>query len=383
MVNIELETMELNYITYQGIPSNTAHGIHTFSLIKYFVKNGLNVKLIFPLREQDATADLKKLQKHYEINEDFKIFATKHYLPFGRTKFFKKYSYLFSHILWSYYISRKYKKNSTEIVFTLSDWVFYFLSKKNINITYECHDLTSIRKKLINKSIKFPNSKLICTNNFILEDLGLEKDKSIVVLENGYDHEIFTEKDKKDSPIRLLFSGNLERFGKSRGVEKIIEHFLKIKFEKEVELHIFGGPMSAVEKLKRQYSHENLFIYGHLKRLILSNELATSHLGILTNENSTHSQRHTSPLKFYEYLGSGLKVLATDAPAHRSLPYQNQLYYFNLEDINSFEMSINLAIDEIHKKYNINLQKLTIDYRAKQIIKLISARPEGLEPSTP
>ena len=122
--------MELNYITYQGIPSNTAHGIHTFSLIKYFVKNGLNVKLIFPLREQDATADLKKLQKHYEIDEDFKIFATKHYLPFGRIKLFEKYLYLLSHILWSYYISRKYKKNSTEIVFTLSDWVFYFLSKK-------------------------------------------------------------------------------------------------------------------------------------------------------------------------------------------------------------------------------------------------------------
>ena len=383
MVNIELETMELNYITYQGIPSNTAHGIHTFSLIKYFVKNGLNIKLIFPLREQDATADLKKLQKHYEIDEDFKIYATKHYLPFGRIKLFEKYLYLLSHILWSYYISRKYKKNSTEIVFTLSDWVFYFLSKKNINVTYECHDLTSLRKKLINKSIILPNSKLICTSKFILEDLGLEKDKNIVVLENGYDHEIFTKKEKKDSPIRLLFSGNLERFGASRGVEKIIEHFLKIKFEKEVELHIFGGPMSKVENLKRHYSNENLFIYGHLKRLILSEELATSHIGILTNEKSTHSQRHTSPLKYFEYLGSGLKVLATDAPAHRSLPHQNQLYFFNLEDINSFKMSINLAIDEISKKDNINLQKLTIDYRTKQIIKLIFARPEGLEPSTP
>ena len=66
----------------------------------------------------------------------------------------------------------------------------------------------------------------------------------------------------------MLFSGNLERFGASRGVEKIIEHFLKIKFEKEVELHIFGGPMSKVENLKRHYSNENLFIYGHLKRLI-------------------------------------------------------------------------------------------------------------------
>ena len=82
--------MELNYITYQGIPSNTAHGIHTFSLIKYFVKNGIDIKLIFPLREKNATADLKILQNHYEIEEDFKIHATKHYLPFGRIKLFNK-----------------------------------------------------------------------------------------------------------------------------------------------------------------------------------------------------------------------------------------------------------------------------------------------------
>ena len=375
--------MELNYITYQGIPSNTAHGIHTFSLIKYFVKNGLNVKLIFPLREKNATADLKTLQIHYEIDEDFKIHATKHYLPFGRIKLFDKYSYLLSHFLWSYYITRKYKKNSSEIVFTLSDWVFYFLSKKNIDVTYECHDLTSIRKKLIKKSIMSNNSKLICTNKFILEDLALKKDKNVLVLENGYDHKIFTSKEKKGSPIRLLFSGNLERFGTSRGVEKIIEYFLKLDFEKKVELHIFGGPESVVENLKRNFNNENLFIYGHLKRSNLSEELAISHLGLLTNVKSTHSQRHTSPLKYYEYLGSGLKVLATEAPAHRTLPYQNSLYFFDLEDMNSFEKAINLAIGEISKKDNNNLGKLTIDYRIKKIIEFMLARPEGLEPSTP
>ena len=375
--------MELNYITYQGIPSNTAHGIHTFSLIKYFVKNGIDIKLIFPLREKNATADLKILQNHYEIEEDFKIHATKHYLPFGRIKLFNKYSYLLSHFLWSYYITRKYNKNSSEIVFTLSDWVFYFLSKKNINVTYECHDLTSIRKKLIKKSITSNNSKLICTNKFILEDLALKKEKNIVVLENSYDHKIFTTKEKKENPIRLLFSGNLERFGTSRGIEKIIENFLKLDFEKKVEFHIFGGPESAVENLKRNFNDENLFIYGHLKRSKLSEELAISHLGLLTNVKSTHSQRHTSPLKYYEYLGSGLKVLATEAPAHRSLPYQNLLYFFDLENINSFEKAINLAIGEISKKENINFEKLTIDYRIKQIIEFMLARPEGLEPSTP
>ncbi len=375
--------MELNYITYQGIPSNTAHGIHTFSLVKFFTKNGLDVKLVFPLREQDAITELKKLQNHYEIEEDFQIVATKHYLPFGRTKFFKKYTYLFSHILWSYFISKKYKKNSNEIVFTLSDWVFYFLSKKNINVTYECHDLTYIRKKLVKRSLFSPNSKLVCINNFIKEDLNLKKDNNIVVLENGYDHQVFFKKDKKESPIRVLFSGNLERFGKTRGVEKIIEYFLKINFKQKIELHIFGGPESIVKNLRQKYNHKNLFIHGHVKRSKLSEELAISHIGILTNIESTHSERHTSPLKYYEYIGSGLKVLATDAPTHRSLPYQNSLHFFNLHDIESFKTSIYSAIVNIQDNDDSNLEKSTIEYRVQEIIKLMTARPEGLEPSTP
>ena len=67
--------MELNYITYQGIPSyNTyAYGICTFSTIKYLVRNDFDVKLVFPLREKSATTDISKLQDFYEMYEDFEL----------------------------------------------------------------------------------------------------------------------------------------------------------------------------------------------------------------------------------------------------------------------------------------------------------------------
>ena len=56
------------------------------------------------------------------------------------------------------------EKNIT--VFTLSDWVFYFLSRKNVRVVYECHDLTNIRKKLVSESLTSNNSKIICINKF-------------------------------------------------------------------------------------------------------------------------------------------------------------------------------------------------------------------------
>ena len=68
--------MKITYITYQGIPSyNTfAYGICTFSSIKYFVKNNFKVKLVFPLREKNATTEISKLQEFYEMYEDFEPF---------------------------------------------------------------------------------------------------------------------------------------------------------------------------------------------------------------------------------------------------------------------------------------------------------------------
>ena len=72
--------------------------------------------------------------------------------------------YIISHILWAYYVTRKIENNESNIIFTLSDWVFYFLSRKNIRVIYECHDLTSIRKKLVSKSMTSNNAKIICIN---------------------------------------------------------------------------------------------------------------------------------------------------------------------------------------------------------------------------
>ena len=377
--------MNITYITYQGIPSyNTfAYGICTFSTIKHFVKNNFKVNLIFPLREKNATTNISVLQEFYEMYLDFEINPTKHYLPFGRIKIFEKYMYIISHILWAYYVTRKIKKNETNIIFTLSDWVFYFLSRKNVRVVYECHDLTNIRKKLVSKSLTSNNSKIICINKYIKDDLNLKESSNVIVLENGYDEDIFYNNPEKDGKMKIVYSGNLQRFGKNRGVDEIIEYFLESRFRDIFELHIFGGPDEAANELKNQFKDDSLFIHGHTKRSELSKILSTSHFGILTNINSVHAQRHTSPVKYYEYLGSGMKVIATDSLAHKELPFQNEINYFDLEDKQSFLEALEAVSKAYDNTEKIDISALTLEYRMSRVIDFIEARPEGLEPSTP
>ena len=53
---------KLNYVTYQTFPAQTANSLQTISNIKYLIKNGVEINLYFPLREEQSSSELKSLQ---------------------------------------------------------------------------------------------------------------------------------------------------------------------------------------------------------------------------------------------------------------------------------------------------------------------------------
>tara|TARA_Y100000817_G_C16697900_1_gene473470 strand:- start:11 stop:706 length:696 start_codon:yes stop_codon:yes gene_type:complete len=227
------------------------------------------------------------------------------------------------------------------------------------------------------------NSKIICINKYIKEDLDLKESSNVIVLQNGYDEDIFYHNPEKNGKMKIIYSGNLQRFGKNRGVYEIIEYFLESRLSDIFELHIFGGPDEIANNLKKQFKEDSVYIHGHTKRSELSKILSVSHIGILTNVDSIHAQRHTSPVKYYEYLGSGMKVIATNSLAHKELPFQNEINYFDLEDKQSFLEALEAASKACDNTEKIDISALTLEYRMSRIIDFIEARPEGLEPSTP
>ena len=105
----------LIYITYQSFPASTANSLQTITNLKYLIKKGLNVKLVFPLREKNSNENKRSLQNFYELKEEFEIVGTKHYLPFGKIKIFNKLFFLISHFLWSLFISINIHKYSNRI----------------------------------------------------------------------------------------------------------------------------------------------------------------------------------------------------------------------------------------------------------------------------
>ena len=174
----------------------------------------------------------------------------------------------------------------------------------------------------------------------------------------------------------MIFVGNLLRFNKSRGIEFVLQSMAKKDFPNKIVFKIIGGPKDEVDRLKEFVSKlqlkDRVEIVGRMSRQETINQLRNSEFGLLLNSNNDkHSTDHTSPLKYFEYLYAGLKIIAIDFPSHKALPFSTNICFFTKKDSKSFIKAVNDASSQsILNK--IDLESITLENRSKKILSFLS-----------
>ena len=370
----------INYITYQSFPARTANSLQTISNIKYLVKKGVKINLYFPLREKESDADIEKLQNYYQITESFNTFGIRHAYPHGKIKFLPKLWFHISHLLWSRKIVKKYFKNDKDnYFFTRSDWVAYFLAKQGSKIVFECHQTSKVRNFVIKKIGILENVKFIFLNKNLQDNYKYVKQSK--VLHNAADSELFnTSKKKKENLI--IFLGNTNRFNKSRGIGEIISWWTDNYLKENYKLEIIGGSekdcgilIDVIDKLQLT---NNIKASPWISREEAAKKLSEAMFGLMINTpDNDHSYLYTSPLKYFEYLHSGLSIIAVDYPSHRSLPLNEKISFF--EDGNKIDFINSLKVSRDNKPLSEKEQFLTsLENRAEQLIEYIFSTPGGI-----
>lgn len=364
------------YITYQTFPANTANSLQTISNIKYFIKNECNVSLIYPLREKSSSDSIQEIHDFYNISEPINIKAIKHNYPFGKIKLFKRFMFHISHFLWAKKTVKNLDTTLFDFYITRSDWLLYFLLKTtNKTVVFECHKNSKLRKIILHSCLKKPNAKVIYLNEN-LKNLYKKVNSSLnsIVLHNGVDLENFKSPLTKKKDI--VFVGNLERFSKSRNLKFAIDGFIKSELSDSFSLNIIGGPDRASNSLRdyvdKNYLNEKINILGQLERKETLIFLNKASIGILINDSKdAHSYFHSSPLKYFEYLASNLKIIASDFPAHKDLPYSENIIYYDQNNLESFSRALEQTL--IEENEIVDLYKISLDFRAKSILKFIES----------
>ena len=370
----------LIYLTYQTFPAPTANTIQTIDNVKYLFNKGYKVQVVFPMRSRLSSDKSEDLKNYYEFNEEIEFKGLEHKLPFGKYKIFEKYFFIISHYLWAKKTSKQFtftKYKNTQF-FTRSDWIFFFLSRKNLKVLFECHQLSKTRKWVLKKSIAYPKSKVIFLNENLKLDSGIDNKKFLEkteVIQNGVDSKLFNFP-KNKNPYQIVFTGNLKRFNDDRGLNFIIDSFKNKNMPDQYSLLIIGGPVDEVQRMRNYVSKEGLDhkinIIDRLDRTKVISTIEKAGIGLLVNSsNNSHSTNYTSPLKYFEFLYAGLKIVAVDFPSHRSLPFSEKIYFFRENHTESFINALNNSSTFRELEKNI-LGPITLTSRINKIDEFIN-----------
>ena len=370
----------LNYVTYQTFPAQTANSLQTISNIKYLIKRGVTVNLYFPLREKQSSAELKSLQDFYKFTETFNSFGVKHPYPHGKIKFIPRLWFHISHILWSKkLIKTNFKNDKDNYFFTRSDWIAYFLSKQGSKVIFECHQTSKVRNFVIKKIGMLENVKFI----FLNENLhnNYKEVRQSIVLHNAADSDLLSSNsNKKENSI--VFLGNTHRFNQSRGLGQIISWWSNAYLKENYTLEIIGGSIQDCDNLKNIINElelsNSIKASPWVDRKVAAKKLSKATFGLLINtSDNDHSYLYTSPLKYFEYLYSGLYVIAVDFPSHRTLPINEKVSFFENGNKESFINSLkNSKRNEPLSKDQLHITSL--NWRAEKLIKFIFSTPGGI-----
>ncbi len=350
----------------------------------------LNIKLIFPSRSVDSSDNIQELNSYYDFKEQFDVQTLEHNLPFkddNNKKALKSLRFNISHYLWAKKNVKLVIKNerSNETYITRSDWVCYFLSKANKRVVFECHQVSKVRRWVINRIQKNKYSYIVFTNHLLKKEFRINKnfENRTLVLHNGFDNDYFQNATFKKEEKRVIFVGKLLRFEKDRNINFLINAFSDSRLN-EFKFIIVGGPNNYKDILLKETKEKgisNVEFLGSLPRKKTIDEIQKSEIGILVNTNENiHSIFHTSPIKYFEYLKAKLKIVAVDFPSHRNLPMSNVINFFENNNLDSF---INSVLDASNSENfeTLDHEVQSVAERTKTIIKFV-ARPEGLEPPT-
>jgi len=198
------------------------------------------------------------------------------------------------------------------------------------------------------------------------------------ILPVGFNKDFLNIEHKKNTKYDVIYSGN---FSAWKGLDILVEaiSIIKHQYKRDIKAVLIGANDQTKQQYENQAKELNVFdnieIVKRVEHKNIYNYIAQSTVGVLSNKYDADGLLFTSPLKLYEYLGSGLKVVVSRLPSIESNVDQSLVYYATPENPHSFAKEILNALDD--DTFDINKVKdfsknYTWESRVKSFIEFVS-----------
>lgn len=377
--------MKIVYLANVRMPTDRAHGIQIMKMCEAIASAGHEVELVVPKRFNQIKTDpfiYYQVKKIFKIRKLFCIDLL--IFQLGPLGFFIQ--------TFSFFIIAKFYLwfSHYDILYMRSEFAGIFFN----NYVVEVHTLP-YKVKAFHKKTWRKAKKIIVLTSFIKIDLiklGVAEGK-IIVAPDGVDLNQFDIKVDKDEARKklnlpldkkiILYSGtfNMNNWLGWKGVDTVLET-AKI-YNPEHLFILIGGDPEEIDLIIKKYNLTNLLLIPHQEQKIIPYYLKSADILLLPNKKgNSNSERHTSPLKLFEYMAAGRPIIASKLPSLMEILNDNNCLFFEpnnpkdlAEKIKLLFLNFDLA-KNIAERARLDVSQYIWEKRANKIFNFIKNKHE-------
>ena len=338
--------MKIVYVANSRIPTEKAHGIQIMKMCEAFAKLGHEVNLVIPRRFNPIVNDTFE---YYKVKRIFKVtkLPVIDMVPLGRFGFIIELI-SFSISAFAYVLL----KPKDSIVYSRDELPLLLISFFRKNIFWETH---VGRLHAVAKSVARRAKGIVVISNG-LKNLYLKSgipDDKIIVAPDGVDFLQFAvPNSKEEARIKLwlpqdkniiMYTGHLYYWKGAR----VLAEAARLLTDKELVVFVGGTERDIKSFREKTRNIKNILVLGKKPHADIPFYLKAADILVLPNSGKNEiSAKYTSPMKLFEYMASGMLIVASDLPSIREILDNETAHFFRADDSGDLAKTLKSSLQD-------------------------------------
>ena len=368
--------VKILYLANIRLPTEKAHGFQIAKMCEQFAVAGADVELRAPRRRTPITEDISS---YYGVRRNFRVVYVD-CMDFNRLLGYMGRPGFYLNNLAFVYAMRRVPVDRDAIIYTRDPFMVFWYGRKGYKTVYDAHNFPENHSGLFVRMVKCAN-KIVCNSPGTTAEFTKRGFKNVLTVHNGVDLSKFaTAPDNGHSDTKLItYVGHLYPW---KGIDTVMEAASLMKSDSSARFQIIGGTESDIAKYRGRAESEslsNISFIGHKRQSEIPAFLMSSDILLLPNVPiSKESESYTSPIKMFEYMASGVPIIASDMPSIRSVLTDDTALFFKAGNAASLVSAIRFVLGNgvvasvKAGKASEEARKYSWESRAEKILKFIS-----------
>lgn len=313
--------MKISYIVNARIPTEKAHGYQICKMCEEFSNHGHNLELIFPSRKNNINTDLFDF---YNLKNNFKVKQISFFDFVSIERFLFNKGFLLQNIFFLFRLLFVSPPKDS-LIYTRNADIAWLYKKRGYRVFFEAHYWPGSKEWLYRSLVGGING-IICNSGGTMKKHQQNGLKNVIVAHNGVDIDDFVLSDpKKDLRAKLslpedkkivMYVGHLYGW---KGIDSIVNAAEQLKGQQDILFVLIGGTDADLAKYQNILAEKklnNIQFLGRKEKKLIPSFLKSADVLLLPNApSSTESIEYTSPIKMFEYMASGIPIIASNLPS--------------------------------------------------------------------